>query len=367
MNFEDLTIGIEEEYQIIDPETRELTSFISEFLEQGAMVFRDQVKPELLQSQVEIGSRVCRDIEEARREVSRLRRGVAAIAQQNGRKIVAAGTHPFSRWQDQLITDKDRYKALLASMQYIARRLLIFGMHVHVAIPDRQLRIDVMNQLAYFMPHILCLSTSSPFWLGNVTGLKSYRSVVFQDLPRTGLPEYFVDASEYDRYVQTLIKTGCIDEPTKIWWDVRPHPKFPTLEIRICDCLTRIDDVIAVAAMLQALVATLIQLRQRNQGWRQYRRALLDENKWRAMKDGVHGRLLDLGKEEEVPVSQLVDEMIDFVGDAAQELGTLQEIERLRNIVQNGTSADRQLQKYRETNDFRAVVDMLAEETIEGC
>ncbi len=367
MKLEDLTIGIEEEYQIVDPKTGELTSFISEFLEQGAVVFRDQVKPELLQSQVEVGSKICQDIREAREELTRLRRVVAEIADKNNRKILAAGTHPFSRWQDQIITDKDRYKALVASMQYIARRLLIFGMHLHVAIPDRQLRIDVMNQLAYFMPHILCLSTSSPFWLGNNTGLKSYRSVVFQDLPRTGLPEYFNTAGEYDQYVNTLIKTGCIDEATKIWWDIRPHPKFPTLEIRICDCMTKIDDVIAVAAMLQALVAKLIQLRVNNQSWRIYRRALLRENKWRAMKDGVEGRLLDLGKEQEVPVCDLVEEMIQLVQDTAEQLGTREEIERLREICKDGTSADRQIRKFKETNDLKAVVAMLAEETVQGC
>ncbi len=367
MQLEDLTIGIEEEYQIIDPNTRELTSFISEFLEQGAVVFRDQVKPELLQSQVEIGSKICKDVREAREELTRLRGMVAEIADKNNRKIVAAGTHPFSRWQDQIITDKDRYKALVASMQYIARRLLIFGMHLHVAIPDRQLRIDVMNQLAYFVPHVLCLSTSSPFWLGNNTGLKSYRSVVFQDLPRTGLPEYFHTAGEYDHYVATLVKTKCIDEPTKIWWDIRPHPKFPTLEVRICDCITKIDDVIAIAALLQALVAKLIQLRVANQSWRIYRRALIRENKWRAMKDGIRGKLLDLGKEEEVPVADLVEEMISFVREPAERLGTIEEVENLRNICVNGTSADRQLAKFEETKDLKLVIDMLAAETVQGC
>ena len=274
MTLEDLTIGIEEEYQIIDPETRELTSFVSEFLEQGAVVFRDQVKPELLQSQVEVGSHVCRNIREARQELVRLRGLLGEIAEKNNRKIVAAGTHPFSRWQDQVTTDRDRYRTLIDNMSYVARRLLIFGMHVHVGIPDRELRIDIMNQLAYFIPHILCLSTSSPFWLGTDTGLKSYRSVVFQDLPRTGLPEYFDSAADYDNFVATLVKTGCIDEPTKIWWDIRPHPKFPTLEIRVCDCTTLIDDVISIAALLQALIGTLLELRQKNLSWRLYREGL---------------------------------------------------------------------------------------------
>ena len=301
MDFSALTIGVEEEYQIIDPDTRELTSYVGDVLEQGAVIFRDQVKPELLQSQVEIGSHVCRNVREARQEVTRLRSIVSEIAERNGCRIVSAATHPFSRWQDQIITEKDRYKALLSSMKVIAQRLLCFGMHVHIGIPDRQLRIDVMNQLTYFMPHVLSLSTSSPFWLGQYTGLKSYRSVIFEDLPRTGLPEHFETAAEYDQFVDILVKTKCIDEPTKIWWDIRPHPTFPTLEIRVCDAMTRVNDAIAVVALLQAMVAKLIQLRLDNQTWRQYRRALLEENKWRAIKDGLDGHLIDLGKTQQVP------------------------------------------------------------------
>lgn len=367
MKFEDLTIGIEEEYQIINPKTRELTSYISEFLEKGAMVFRDQVKPEMLQSQVEIGSHVCRNIAEARQEVTRLRSLVSEIAEKNDRKIVAAGTHPFSRWQDQILTDKDRYKGLVKDMQYVARRLLIFGMHVHIGIPDKDLRIDIMNQMAYFMPHILTLSTSSPFWLGMNTGLKSYRSVVFQDLPRTGLPEYFSSYDEYNRYVNLLIKTNCIEDATKIWWDIRPHPKFPTLEFRICDCITKIDEVIAIAALLQALVAKLTILRKNNQTWRIYRRPLIAENKWRAIKDGIDGKLLDLGKEEEVPVRFLLEEMLDLVDDVVDKLGSRKEIEYVRTMLKTGSSADRQLRTFHEKGDLKAVVDMLAKETVEGC
>lgn len=367
MNFEDLTIGIEEEYQIIDPESRELTSYISEFLEEGAMVFRDQVKPEMLQSQVETGSHVCRNIAEARAEVTRLRRLVSEIAEKNNRKIVAAGTHPFSRWQDQLVTDKDRYKGLIQDMQYVAKRLLIFGMHVHVGIPDRDLRIDIMNQMTYFMPHILTLSTSSPFWLGTNTGMKSYRSIVFQDLPRTGLPEYFNSAAEYEHHVSQLLKMNCIEEPTKIWWDIRPHPKFPTLEFRVCDCTTRIDDVIAIAALLQALVAKLGTLRKRNQTWRMYRRSLIEENKWRALKDGIEGKMLDLGKQEEVPVRFLLEEMLELVDDVVDPLGTRQEVEKIKNILKDGTSADRQLRTFQASGSLEAVVDMLADETIAGC
>lgn len=367
MNPEDLTIGIEEEYQIIDPESRELTSYISKFLEQGAILFRDQVKPEFLQSQIEVGSHVCRNVKEARQEITRLRSLVADIAVKNGRRIVAAGTHPFSSWHDQVVTDKDRYKTLMADMKILARRLLIFGMHVHVGIPDRDLRIDIMNQLIYFLPHIFALSTSSPFWHGSFTGLKSYRAVIFEDLPRTGLPGYFRSADDYDHLVDTMVKTNCIDEATKIWWDVRPHPKFGTLEVRICDCTTRIDEVLAIAALIQALVAKLIKLRKENRSWRIYRRELVAENKWRAMKDGIEGKLLDLGKREEVPLRFLLNEMLEFVDDVLDPLDSREEIEYIRTIMKEGTSADRQLKKFKETDKIEAVVDLLAEETVAGC
>lgn len=367
ISFEDLTLGVEEEYQIIDPGTRELTSYIAKILDEGAAVFRDQVKPEFLQSQVEIGSHICRSIQEVRQEVTRLRGLVWDIANKNGRKIVAAGTHPFSHWQDQIMTDKDRYKGLLADMKMLAQRLLIFGMHVHIGIPDSDLRIDVMNQVSYFIPHIFALSTSSPFWLGRNTGLKSYRTIVFENLPRTGLPEYFDSAREYEQYLQTLIKTSCIDEATKIWWHIRPHPKFPTLEFRMCDCTTQVDEVVAIAALIQAVVAKLIQLRQNNQTWRIYRRSLINENKWRAVKDGIDGKLIDFGKQSEVPLRLLLEELLELIDDVVDELGTRQEIEYVRTILKKGTSADRQLRTYHETQSLEAVVDMLAEETMMGC
>lgn len=366
MNLEDLTIGIEEEYQIIDPETRELTSYISEMLDKGAVLFRDQVKPEFLQSQVETGSYVCRNIKEARQEVTRLRGIVADIAHKNNRKIAAAGTHPFSRWQDQVVTNRDRYKGLEKDFQMIAHRLLIFGMHVHIGIPNPDLRIDLMKQMTYFTPHIMTLSTSSPFWHGRKTGLKSYRSVIFEDLPRTGLPEYFDSAQEYDRYVDTLIKTGCMEEATKIWWDIRPHPKFPTLEFRMCDCATRIDEVIAIAALIQAVVAKLILLRKKNQTWRIYRRTLIAENKWRAVKEGIDGKFIDFGKEEQVPLRFLMEELLELIDDVVDQLGTRKEIEYIRTILKTGSSADRQLKKYQETGNLQAVVDMLADETVMG-
>lgn len=365
---EPLTIGIEEEYQIIDPETRELTSYITEFLEQGAMVFRDQLKPEFLQSQVEVGSKVCANIKEARTEICRLRGLISEIADKNNRKIVAAGTHPFSRWEDQLITDRARYHGLLDQMRFLARRLLIFGMHIHIGIPDRNLQIDIMNQMSYFMPHILALSSSSPFWFGQDTGLKSYRSIIFEDLPRTGVPERFNTAKEYNEYIDILVRTGCIDEPTKIWWDIRPHPKFPTLEFRICDCTTKVDEVMAIAAVVQALVAKMIQLRRKNQTWRLYRRTLIAENKWRAIKDGLDGKMIDFGQESEMPVRELMYELLDLVDDVVDELDSREEIEYVRKMIEEtGSSADRQRKKFEETGDLKDVVDMLAAETVEGC
>ncbi|MFQ5575595.1 MAG: carboxylate-amine ligase [Anaerolineae bacterium] len=365
--FEDLTIGIEEEYQIIDPKSGELTSYIQEFLEEGRIVLKEQVKPEFMQSQVEVGSHVCRNIKEARQEVIRLRSMVAEVAGGHGRTIVAAGTHPFSRWTEQDITESPRYHTLVADMKYLARRLLIFGMHIHVGIPNDNLRIDVMNQVRYFLPHILTLSTSSPFWNGRDTGLKSYRSVVFEDLPRTGIPDYFNSFDAYNRFVNVLVKTKCIEEPTKIWWDVRPHPVFPTLEFRICDCITSIDDVIAIAALIQAVVAKLIQLRKSNITWRVYRRELIAENKWRAIRDGIEGELIDFGKEESIPLRFLIGELLELVSDVAERLGTQEELAHIETILKRGTSAERQLAVYHKTGSLKAVVDMLAEETVKGC
>jgi carboxylate-amine ligase len=362
-----LTIGIEEEYQIIDPETGELTSYIQKFLERGELVLRDQVKAEFMQSQVEVGSQVCRNIKEARQEVMRLRRAVSEIAEAHDRRIVSAGTHPFSRWIEQDITARDRYYGLAKDMGHVARRLLIFGMHVHIGIEDPDLRIDVMNQIRYFLPHILALSTSSPFWQGRDTELKSYRSVIFEDLPRTGIPGEFDSHADFERYLDILTKTRCIDDPTKIWWDVRPHCKFPTLEFRVCDACTRIDEAIAIAALFQTVVAKLIQLRRSNQTWRIYRPELLAENKWRAIRDGIDGKLIDFGIEQEVPLRFLMNELLELLEDVMDELGTRQEIEYIHTILNEGSSADRQRRVYHETGDLKSVVHMLADETMQGC
>ncbi|MEM7350243.1 MAG: carboxylate-amine ligase [Acidobacteriota bacterium] len=367
MALPNLTLGIEEEYQIIDPETRELAPFSEEIVTRGQVILQDQIKPEFMRSQVEVGSKICRDIPEARAEVIRLRRTIHGLAEERGLRMVAASTHPFSRWSDQLVTDADRYEKLAADLRDVARRLLIFGMHIHVGIEDVELRIDVMNQARYFLPHLLAFSTSSPFWHGRDTGLKSYRSVVFENMPRSGIPPAFGAYSEYQGFIDTLIATGCIEEPTKIWWDIRPHPKFPTLEFRVCDVCTRIDEVICIAAILQALVAKLIKLRQENRSWRIYRHHLVTENKWRAVRYGLDGKLIDFGKHREIPLRELAVELLEVIDDVLDDLGTRKEVEYLHTLLEQGSSADRQKATYAETGDFKAVVDQLMRESREGC
>ena len=363
----DLTIGIEEEYQLVNPVSRELTSYISEILEQGSLVFKDEVKPELLQSQIEIGSQVCDNIDDLKEDLIRLRKLVSEYAEKQKLSIIAAGTHPFSHWKDQVVTDKDRYIGFIDSTQYVGKRMLIFGMHVHIGIKDLDLRIDIMNQMRYFMPHILALSTSSPFWQGNDTGFKSFRSIIFEDLPRTGIPEIFNSYQDYKDYTNTLIKCNSISDPTKIWWDIRPHPIYPTLEFRICDCCTRLNDAIGIAALIQALVAKLIILRESNQTWRTYRGSLIHENKWRATKSGIDSNLLDLGKNKEVFYKDLMYEMLDFINDVIDELGTKKHFTAIEDIINNGSSADRQLAIFNKSNDLNMVVDHLIKETALDC
>jgi carboxylate-amine ligase len=361
-----LTIGIEEEYQIIDPTTRELCSYVQRFLERGHTVLPDQIRPEFLQSQVEAGTRICEDVHEARLELVRMRRSIQELAESEGLWVAAAGTHPFSSWARQEVSPFGRYPELARFLQDVGRRLLIFGMHVHIGIEDRELLIDVMNQIRYFLPHVLALSTSSPFWHGRDTGLKSYRSVVFESLPRTGIPQQFGAYADYRSYVDTLLATGSIAEPTHIWWDVRPSAKFPTLEVRIPDMCTRMDETLCLAALVQAIVAKLVRLRQANQTWRIYRKNLLDENKWRAVRYGIEGKLIDFGKTEEVHLPALIEELLVWVDDVVDELGSRAEVEYVETILDQGTSADRQLAVYRRTEDLQAVVDLVVEETKEG-
>ena len=360
-----LTIGIEEEYQIIDPATRELRSYVQRFVERGRTVLPDQIRPEFLQSQVEAGTRICHNIEEARRELVRMRRSIRELAEGEGLWVAAAGTHPFSSWARQQVSPFGRYPESARFLQDVGRRLLIFGMHVHIGIEDRELLIDVMNQIRYFLPHVLALSASSPFWHGRDTGLKSYRSVVFESLPRTGIPQQFSTYADYRSYVDTLLETGSIAEPTHIWWDVRPSEKFPTLEVRIPDMCTRIDETLCLAALVQAIVAKLVRLRQANQTWRTYRKDLLDENKWRAVRYGTDGQLIDFGKRREVPLPALIEELVAWVDDVLDALDIRAEVEYVHTILTQGTSADRQRAVYRREGDFRAVVDRVVEETQE--
>jgi glutamate---cysteine ligase / carboxylate-amine ligase len=364
--FEQFTLGIEEEFQIVDPQTRELRSHVSEFLEEGKMILGEQIKPEMIQSMIEVGTGICRNIQEARDDISRLRGIISSLARKTGLEIVAASTHPISRWQDQKIFDDERYELLVEELQTVARSLLIFGLHVHVGIADPERAIHIMNAARYFLPHVLALTTSSPFWMGHNTGLKSYRSEVFKQFPRTDIPDHYDSYSSFQRYVELLVKTGCIDNGKKIWWDVRPHPFFPTLEFRICDIPTRVDDTIAIAALFQAIVAKLNKLIDKNLGFRLYRRALVQENKWRAVRYGLDGKMIDFGKQKEVPVRDLILELLEFVDDVLDDLDSRKEVEHINTILERGTSADEQLLVYRETNDLKAVVDRLIERTMEN-
>jgi carboxylate-amine ligase len=376
-----LTLGVEEEYQIIDPETRNLHSYISEFLSQDeTRPTRLNLKPELMQSQVEVGSHVCRNVKEVRHEVIRLRREVVEMAHKNGLEIAAASTHPFARWSEQSITDGVRYKELLDDMQRVARGLLIFGMHVHVGFgsdpESKDLMMEIMNQARYFIPHLLALSTSSPFWQGHNTGLKSYRSVIFEMMPRTGIPHSFSSWAEYKRYERTLEKAGAFgkqDKRAKIWWDIRPHPIFDTMEFRITDICTRVEECVCIAALFQAICAKLIKLRRENLSWRQYRHMHVTENKWRAVRYGVQGELIDFGQEESIPFHFLMEELLEILDDVVDDLDSRAEVEYIRTILRNGTSADRQVNVYLENGGdanreeaLKAVVDNLVKETQEG-
>ena len=363
MSLPRFTLGIEEEYQIIDPVTRQLTSYIQEFLDQGRVILKGQIKPEFLQSQVEVGSHICNDMAEVRAEIVRLRRTVSELAESNGLRVAAAGTHPFSSWSDQLVTAGERYTRHEADMADIARQMLVFGMHVHVGIDDKELLVDVMNQSRYFLPHLMALSTSSPFWHGRETGLKCYRAIILGNLPRAGLPPSFTSWAEYQSFLETLLQTNCVDEPTKIWWDIRAHPSYPTLEFRMADICTRLEETLCIAALVLGIVGKLIRLRQQNQAWRQYRRHLITENKWRAVRYGIDGKLIDFGKRKEVPMRELTLELVEWIDDVVDELGIRREVEYVHMILEEGTSADRQLRVYRETGSLEAVVDHLIAET----
>ena len=358
------TLGVEEEYQIVHPETRELRSYVSRLLEDGKSVLRERVRAEMHQSMVEVGTSICKSVDEVRRELVFLRKELSKLAEKGGLRVVAGSTHPFSDWKVQDITDHERYHGLVEDLQDVARANLIFGLHVHVGIADKEDAVALANQVRYFLPHLLALSTSSPFWLGRHTGLASIRSEIFKRFPRTGIPDEFATYSEFTRFVNTLVKTGCMDNAKKIWWDVRVHPFFETVEIRVCDMPTNMNHTIAIVSLIQALMVKLYMLQRKNQQWRPYSRSLLEENKWRAVRYGINGKLIDFGKEREVPFRDLIAELIEFVGDAAEKLGTVDEVAKVNRILQEGTSADRQLEVYKKNQDPKDVVDWMIQETM---
>jgi glutamate---cysteine ligase / carboxylate-amine ligase len=370
-----LTLGLEEEYLLVDPASRDLVAAPPPgFMQRCQDRLGDRVTHELLQAQVEVGTTVCQNVGAARAQLLELRATVAATAREFGMAMIAASTHPFANWRAQKKVEKERYRVLARDMQTLASRLVICGMHVHAGIEDEELRIDLMNQATYFLPHLLALSSSSPFWQGQPTGLKAYRPTIFGNLPRSGLPEYFASAQEWRHMLHLLERTGLCDDATKIWWDIRPSAKYPTLEMRVCDICTRLDDAITIAALWQAILGALYLLRANNQTWRRYRRTLVDENKWLAQRYGIAADLADFGVLARKPFGVLMEEIIELVRDEAMRLGALPEVLRAREILDRGTSADRQLTVHAraladgasEREATQAVVDWLIEETMVG-
>src|SRR5258705_3581272 len=360
------TIGVEEEFQIIDPKTCELRSHVMQLVNEVSPSIQDQVKHEMHQSIVETGTKICENVGELRIEMHRTRGELIAAAERVGLRVAAAGTHPFSNWMDQVISPGERYEHIVEELQQLARSCQMFGLHVHVAVPDGSAILDRMKERCYFVPHVLALSTSSPFWMGRDTGLKSFRTTVFRRFPRTGIPEQFGSWSEYEEYVNLLVELHCIDNAKKIWWDLRPHPTFGTLEFRVCDVPTAPRASIAIAALAQAIVVKLYRLRARNLGFRRYPRALIEENKWRASRWGLDGKLIDFRKRKEVPMRELAVELLEFIDDVVDELVSRRGAEYVRKILSDGTSAERQGQAVRETGEPLAVVPALVEGTRES-
>ena len=361
------TIGVEEEYQIIDAETRDLVSHVSKIIEGGKAVLSENLKHEMHESVVEMETGICENIQQARQELTDLRRHLVKTAHDQGLRVSGGGTHPFSHWKDNIITKDARYDKIVSDMGDVARSNLIFGLHVHIGIPDREEGIRIQNVMRYFLPHVYALSTNSPFWVGRLTGFKSYRQEVFAKFPRTGLPSYFSSVAEFDAYVNLMVKTGTIDNAKKIWWDLRVHPFYPTIEFRICDMPLTIDETVCLAAIMQSLVAKIYKMHQQNISFRSYRRLLLTENKWRASKDGIDAHLIDFGKEISVPYKDLLEELLAFIDDVVDDLGCRKEVEYAREIVKNGTGADRQLRVFEETGgDLKKVVDYMIYETEKG-
>jgi len=363
---EKFTLGIEEEYMVVNPETRELASHDQRIVEIASQIIQDKVKAEMHQAVVEVGTGICSNVEEAAAEIRYLRKTVSEVAGSLGLKIGAAGTHPFSHWTHQLITPNPRYDAIVNEMQEAARSNLIFGLHVHVGIKDKDMAIHIMNVVRYFLPHIFALSTNSPFWEGRNTGFKSFRTKVFDKFPRTGIPDQFNSWDDFKNYVNLLIRTNCIDNAKKIWWDVRVHPFFDTIEFRICDVPMRTQETVAITALIQALVVKLYLLRLKNMSFIMYTRSLVNENKWRASRYGLDGKLIDFGKQEEVETRALILELLEFVDDVLDDLGSRNAISYIHTILEQGTGADRQLEIFRETKSLPNVVDYILQETLYG-
>lgn len=371
------SLGIEEEYFLIDPVTRDAVreAPAAMMADAQAVLGAERVSSELLRSQIEVQTCVCYDFAQARAELARARLGIAETARSHGLAMMAASTHPFADWGTQRSTPKERYAVIARDLQAPGRRLMICGMHVHVAIEDDEARIDLMNQAAYFLPHLLALSTSSPFWRGRDTGLKSYRVSVFREIPRTGLPERFQSWGEYCRHVALLVDAGLVEDPTKLWWDVRPSHRFPTLEMRITDICTRLDDAIAIAALWRCLLRMLWRLRRANMRWRIYPHMLVEENRWRAQRYGTDEGLVDFGKGSVVSYAALLDELIALVDEDAAHFGCQAEIAMARDILVRGTSAHQQVAWWAqaladgatEAEALVAVVDGLVQLTAESC
>jgi len=366
LNYKTFTIGVEEEYMVIDPVTKELKSHEQRIVQEGQKAIKDKVKAEMHQAVVEVGTDICADIDEAWKDVTALRKTIAEIAGNLDLAVGSSGTHPFSHWESQLITDHIRYNEIVNELQEAARSNLIFGLHVHVGMESREMANHIANSTRYFLPHIYALSTNSPFWEGRITGYKSYRTKVFDKFPRTGIPESFDSIESYENFVKLLVKTNCIDNAKKIWWDLRVHPFFNTVEFRICDVSLTADETIALATLFQAICARIYLLRSKNLNFIQYPRALINENKWRASRYGIDGRLIDFGKEEEVNTRALIYELLDFLDPVIDHLGSRHRLAHVHKILENGTGADRQLRIFEETKNLVSVVDYIQSQFLEG-
>jgi glutamate---cysteine ligase / carboxylate-amine ligase len=366
ISYKHFTLGIEEEYMVIDPVTRELKSHEQKIVQEGEKVIKDKVKAEMHQAVVEVGTDICQDIDEAYIDIATLRKTINAIADSLGLWVGASGTHPFSHWESQLITDHARYSQIVNELQEAARSNLIFGLHVHIGMETREMAVHIANSARYFLPHIYALSTNSPFWEGRLTGYKSFRTKVFDKFPRTGIPDFFDSIEAYDNYVKLLIKTNCIDNAKKIWWDLRVHPFFNTVEFRICDVPMTVMETITIAALFQGICAKLYKLRTQNLNFIIYPRALINENKWRAGRYGIEGSMIDFGKETEVNTRVLIYELLDFIDDVTGHLGIRNAVSNVHKILEDGTGADRQLKVYEQTDSLPAVVDYIHDQFLEG-